>query len=176
MNLPSKANRGAVADPAAGGFASCPDARWWCAAFRGLRFAHPRLSPVGLRLRVHVLSGRTCILDFCEKLYPYSVLPYAPTAWLRMTWQVTGITSRRRRRYAQRIIIICLICVSQSSASVVAVRGMPSSQQKCPVRDGKGIYFAVIEVASAFAEWGGYFSGSTTFRFSAAFLSVTMAL
>ena len=75
---------------------------------------------------------------FCER--PPGVLPYAPTAWLRMTWQVTGITSRRRRRYAQRIIIICLICVSQSSASVVAVRGMPSSQQKCPVRDGKGIF------------------------------------
>ena len=46
----------------------------------GYANAHPRLSPVGLRLRVHVLSGRTCILDFCEKLYPYGVLPYAPTA------------------------------------------------------------------------------------------------
>ena len=58
-----------------------------CITYRGLRFAHPRLSPVGLRLRVRVLSGRgrTCILDFCEKLYPYSVLPYAPTAWLRIT-------------------------------------------------------------------------------------------
>ena len=36
----------------------------------GYANAHPRLSPVGLRLRVHVLSGRTCILDFCERLYP----------------------------------------------------------------------------------------------------------
>ena len=51
----------------------------------GYANAHPRLSPVGLRLRVHVLSGRTCILDFCERLYPDSVLPYAPTAWLRIT-------------------------------------------------------------------------------------------
>ena len=45
-----------------------------CITYRGLRFAHPRLSPVGLRLRVHVLSGRTCILYFCERLYPDSVL------------------------------------------------------------------------------------------------------
>ena len=38
-------------------------------AFRGLRFAYPRLSPVGFRLRVHVLFGRTCfcgISDFRE--------------------------------------------------------------------------------------------------------------
>ena len=29
--------------------------------------AHTRLSPVGSRLRVHVLSGRTCICAFCER-------------------------------------------------------------------------------------------------------------
>ena len=50
-----------------------------CVTYRGLRFAHPRLSPVGLRLRVHVLSGRTFISVLCGfRKRPLGVLPYAP--------------------------------------------------------------------------------------------------
>ena len=60
----------------------------------GNAFAHTRLSPVGLRLRVHVLSGRTCILDFCERLYPYSVLPYAPTSTTPQAHNFRGLCER----------------------------------------------------------------------------------
>ena len=55
---PKDNNRGAVADSANEGNSRPSDAFLWASIFRGLRFAHPRLSPFGFRLRGHAFQAR----------------------------------------------------------------------------------------------------------------------
>ena len=70
-------NRGAVADSANEGNSRPSDAFLWASIFRGLRFAHPRLSPFGFRLRGHAFQATGQRGAVVGEFVASGVLPYA---------------------------------------------------------------------------------------------------